>query len=105
MASIDRSTVLSCLRGHQAELEAMGVRRLSLFGSQARGDARAASDIDLGVAFDDEMRADALAYFGHRQRVADRLAAILGTEVDLSDETMQREGVREYHEAERIYAF
>lgn len=105
MASIDRGTILSRLRDHRAELEAMGVRRLALFGSQARGDARAASDVDLGVAFDDEVRMDALAYFGHRQRVADRLVAILGTEVDLSDEAMQREGVREYYEAERIYAF
>ena len=105
MASIEQSTVLSRLRGHRAELEAMGVRRLALFGLQARGDARATSDVDLGVVFDDGVRADALAYFGHRQRVADRLAAILGTEVDLSDEAMQREGVRESYEAERIYAF
>ena len=105
MAFIDRGTVLSRLRGHRAELEAMGVRRLALFGSQARKDARSTSDVDLGVAFDERVRADALAYFGHRQRVADRLAAILDAEVDLSDETMQREGVRERYEAERVYAF
>ena len=83
----------------------MGVRHLSLFGSQARGDARAASDVDLGVAFDERVRADAMAYFGHRQRVADRLAAILDAEVDLSDEAMQRPDVRERYEAERVYAF
>jgi predicted nucleotidyltransferase len=105
MASIDRSAVLSRLRGHQAELEAMGVRRLALFGSRARGDARATSEVDLGVAFDDGVRMGALAYFGHRQRVADRLAAILGTEVDLSDAAMQREGAQERQEAERVCAF
>ena len=105
MAPIDRSTALARLRGHRAELETMGVRHLSVFGSRARGDAGATSDVDLGVAFDEKVRADALAYFGHRQRVADRLAAILDAEVDLSDEAMQREAVRERYEAERVYAF
>jgi len=39
--------VVSRLRQHEAELRRLGVRHLYLFGSTARGDARADSDIDL----------------------------------------------------------
>lgn len=51
------------------------------------------------------MRGAGLEYFARRQRVADRLAAILAVEVDLSDEAMQRPGVRDAYETDRIYAF
>ena len=101
----EASRILDRLRRHRAELEGMGVRHLSLFGSRARGEARTGSDVDLGVAFDEAVRRDALGYVGHRQRVADRLAAIMGARVDLSDEAMQREPVRRAYEAERLRAF
>ena len=102
---IDTAATLARLRAHRAEFEGMGVRHLALFGSQVRGEADEASDIDVGVVFDDTVRADALAYFGHRQTLADRLTNLLGVEVDLSDEAMQRPDVRERYELDRIYAF
>ena len=46
-----------------------------------------------------------MTYFGVRQRLQDRLAAILDTEIDLSDEDMQRPAVRETYQAGRVYAF
>ena len=52
------------------------------------------------MIFDASVRRDALAYFGIRQRVEDRLSAILGLRVDLSDET-----VREQFERDRIAVF
>jgi hypothetical protein len=39
------------IRKAQVELERLGVKRLYLFGSRARGDAREASDIDFIVEF------------------------------------------------------
>jgi predicted nucleotidyltransferase len=39
--------VVSKLRQHEAELRRLGIRHLYLFGSTARGNARADSDIDL----------------------------------------------------------
>lgn len=57
------------------------------------------------MIFDASVRRDALAYFGIRQRVEDRLSAILGLRVDLSDEAMQRETVREQFERDRIAVF
>ncbi len=99
------ASIVDILRAHRAELEAMGVRHVALFGSQARGEATASSDIDLGVEFDTTIRTQALGYFGARQRVQDRLSTLLGVPVDVSDETMQRPLVRENYRTERLYAF
>ena len=93
------------LRAHRGELEGMGVRRLALFGSQACGEAGESSDVDIAVVFDASVRREALAYFGMRQRVEDRLSAILGLRVDLSDAAMQRETVRDQSERDRIVVF
>jgi predicted nucleotidyltransferase len=46
---IDRETVLAKIREHKDELGAMKVQAVYLFGSVARGEATADSDIDLLV--------------------------------------------------------
>lgn len=43
------------LAPHRDELAALGVRSLSVFGSTARGEARAESDVDLLVDLDPEL--------------------------------------------------
>jgi predicted nucleotidyltransferase len=45
---------LQTLRSHQGELHALGVSHASVFGSVARGEARADSDIDVLVGLDRE---------------------------------------------------
>jgi uncharacterized protein len=50
MPSADQ--ILDVLRAHAAELQRLGVRRLGLFGSAARGEATEASDLDFLVEFD-----------------------------------------------------
>lgn len=45
--------VLNTLRSHEQELRRIGVAHASVFGSVARGDARADSDIDVLVELDD----------------------------------------------------
>jgi uncharacterized protein len=44
---MDRDTAISLLKAHEAELRHLGVQHLYLFGSTARGEARADSDVDL----------------------------------------------------------
>ena len=44
---MDRTEAIARLRAHEAELKGLGVERLFLFGSTARGDACADSDVDL----------------------------------------------------------
>lgn len=56
-----------------------GVRRLDAFGSVARGEGTASSDVDLLVEFDDPDRNPAKRFFGFLHFLQDTL----GCEVDL----------------------
>jgi hypothetical protein len=49
---MNREQIIQRLNEHKRELDAFGVRSLSLFGSVARGEARPGSDIDILVHFD-----------------------------------------------------
>ena len=55
-----RDDLLARLRGEAALFREQGVRHVSLFGSQARGDARPDSDIDLLVEYEPEKKASLL---------------------------------------------
>jgi uncharacterized protein len=46
-----RDDILRVLREHAAEMRSLGIRRVGLFGSFARGESQDASDIDLLVEF------------------------------------------------------
>jgi len=46
------ANILSVVRSNRAELRRLGVRRLGLFGSAARGEATQASDLDFLVELD-----------------------------------------------------
>ncbi len=50
--------VIAILRAHEAELRRAGIRHLSLFGSVARGDAEAGSDVDLAAELDPDADSD-----------------------------------------------
>jgi predicted nucleotidyltransferase len=74
---VTRDQVLQRLAETRAELANLGVRSLDLFGSVARGEAGADSDVDLLVEFDQPI---GLFHFFRVQR---RLEEILGCRVDL----------------------
>jgi uncharacterized protein len=86
---MQRDEVLRALGEHATELKSLHIASLSLFGSVARGDARAESDIDLLVEFD---RSIGLFHF---VRVKIRLEEILGFRVDLVMRTALRPELRE----------
>jgi uncharacterized protein len=104
-AMTSREDILAVLRQHRPELERLGALHVALFGSQARADAGPASDIDVAVAFAPDAKRRGLAYFGLRQRLAERLTALLQAEVELSDEDLMRPEVRETYARDRLYAF
>jgi len=72
-----REHILEVLRAHRETLDEFGVARLLLFGSCARGDAGADSDVDLLVEF---RRPVGLFEFVRLRR---QLAEIVGQRVDL----------------------
>ncbi|MBI4903195.1 MAG: nucleotidyltransferase family protein [Acidobacteria bacterium] len=49
--SLSRKQAVELLAASEAEIRALGVARLALFGSVLRGDARPDSDVDLLVQF------------------------------------------------------
>ena len=99
--AMNRDNVIHTLRGHEAELRAAGVVRLSLFGSTARGDSRPDSDIDLLAAFDDTRRLSLLDVIHIQNQIAD----LLGAPVDLIEEGTLKPRVQKSVEAEVVRAF
>lgn len=96
-----RAEVLQTIASHEAELRALGVRSLSLFGSVARDErdeARPGSDVDLLVEFDRPV-----GYF-HVFDVQDRLEALLGCKVDLVTRGGLRPEIRDGVLAEAVRA-
>ena len=93
--------VIATLRAHAEELRAAGVRHLSLFGSAARDQATADSDIDLVAELDPQARIGlfALGALEHR------LAALIGRDVDLLAEPVEAPRLRRAIERDRRRAF
>ncbi|HEY7388111.1 MAG TPA: nucleotidyltransferase family protein [Bryobacteraceae bacterium] len=98
---MDKSTVIAKLRQNEPELKAAGIIRLSLFGSVARGDASAKSDIDLMAEFDPARQFSLLDMVGLENRLAD----ILGARVDLTPAKSLKEHIRDRVTREAILAF
>ena len=98
---MNRDEVLATLRAHEPVLTAAGVTHLSLFGSTARGDRRADSDIDLLAAFDNARRLSLLDIAG----IEIQLGELLGQPVDLVEEGMLKPRIQRSVEAEAMRAF
>ena len=69
---------LTLIQNHLAELLALGARRIGVFGSFARGEARGDSDVDVYVEFDDAKRT-----YDNFFALHERLETLLGRRVDL----------------------
>lgn len=93
--------VIAALRVHEAELRRAGIRRLSLFGSVARGDNEVDSDVDLAAEFDPEACMDLFCLTAVERRIAE----ILGRRVDLLPEPVEKPRLRANIERDRRLAF
>lgn len=98
---MDRATALSRLKAHEVELRRMGVLSLSLFGSTARGEASAASDVDIAATFADDAHVGMFAFAS----IAARLNDLLGVPVDLVGEPARRTAVQAEIDRDRVRVF
>ena len=98
---MDKGYVIQTLRAHEPELKAAGIVHLRLFGSVARGESSAESDVDLMADFDASQRFSLLSMV----RLENRLADILGVKVDLSPADAMNESVRDRAVREAVLAF
>lgn len=75
----DRRVLLALLRAERPALERYGVRSAALFGSTARGEAQAGSDVDVLVVFAPEAHIGLVRFVD----LQERLQTLFGREVDL----------------------
>ncbi len=93
--------VIATLRAHEAELRQAGLRSLSLFGSVARGETEADSDIDLAAEFDPAVRMDLLQLSALQRRIAE----LVGRPVDLLPEPVEKRRLQDQVNQDRWRAF
>ncbi|MBV8739567.1 MAG: nucleotidyltransferase family protein [Alphaproteobacteria bacterium] len=98
---MDRQEILAKLRENETALRARGVSHAAVFGSRARGDNRADSDIDIMVEFDPAAHVTVFNYAG----LKDYIASLFDGPVDV----VSREGLKPYVRpaaaADAVYAF
>ena len=73
-----KNAVIEILRANEASIRSYGVRRLGIFGSVARGEHHAGSDVDLLVEFQKETKT-----FDNFIQLVFFLEELLGRKVEL----------------------
>jgi len=76
--SLTRAEALDCISASETEIRALGVTRLALFGSVARGQARPDSDVDILVEFSPGAKT-----FDRFLALSELLETLLGRRVEL----------------------
>ena len=89
------------LNRNREKLRTYHVRHIAVFGSTARDEATAHSDVDILVEFDPEARVGLFAYV----RLLDFLADIMGTRIDLATPAALRPEMRDQIVGEAVRAF
>ncbi len=95
---ISAEEILGKLNAHLSELREIGVERIGVFGSYARGEADPASDIDLLVKLRE------MPFFTGYMRIKLYLEDLLGHSVDLVPEDGLRDEIRPHILSEVLYA-
>ena len=96
-----RDQILSVLKAHRGELEARGVTHAALFGSMARNEGGANSDIDILVEIDP---AAAIGVWGYSEVIL-FLQGLFEQAVDVVQKEALRPHVRPGAERDAVYAF
>jgi hypothetical protein len=99
--TITADQVIAALRAREAQLRAAGIRRLALFGSVARGEARSDSDIDLVAEIDPASNLDLVRLVGLKRE----LTGLLGREVQILSEPIRKPRLRAEVERDSVRAF
>ena len=96
-----RDEVIARLKEAEPALRARGIRRAAVFGSVARGDNNADSDIDILVEFEPGAEGTIYEYI----RVKKFVASLFDGRVDVIDRDALKPHLRAPAERDTLYAF
>ena len=97
---MQRDEAIDKLRQHEAELRRLGVERLYLFGSTARGEAREDSDVDLFFDYERGKRG-----VFELMDAKERASRILGCKADIMTRDSLHKVLRPQIEASALQVF
>jgi predicted nucleotidyltransferase len=98
---MDRQEIIDLLRQNELALRARGVTHAALFGSRARGDARADSDTDIMIDVDPEAHISVYDYVGLKEYIA----GLFDGPVDVVSRDGLKPYIRPAATADAVYAF
>jgi predicted nucleotidyltransferase len=98
---MNRAEALETLRRSEPALRSRGVRHAALFGSVARGNSRADSDIDIMVEIDPDVRMTVFDYVDLKEYIA----GLFEGPVDVVNRDALKSYVRPAATADAVYAF
>jgi uncharacterized protein len=98
---MDRDAIIARLQEKQAALRAKGVVHAAVFGSRARGDYRADSDIDIMIELDPTARITIFDYSGLKTYIGE----LFDLPVDVVNRAFLKVPVRPSVVDDAVYAF
>ena len=98
---MDPQAVIDRLRQNQSRLEVLGLARVSLFGSTARGQAMAGSDVDLAVTLDEAAGIDLFRFAA----ISEQVRNLLGVAVDLVVEPARNARIQAQIDRDRLRVY
>ena len=96
-----KAEALAVLKRREADIRQLGINRLSIFGSTARGDETPESDVDLAASLDPN-RAIGLFEFVDIEQQLERM---LGKKVDLVTEPVRKARLQTEIDRDRVFVF
>lgn len=98
---MDKLAALDILRANEAELRRRGVVHVALFGSVARGEAQADSDLDVMIEIDAPVVGGVYGYVGLCHFIDD----LFPIRVDVANRATLKARVRTHAERDAVFAF